>query len=323
MAMSAAPSPPVTAAVVSWNTRELLSRCLGALEPEAIGGRVDVWVVDNDSSDGSAGAARAQAPWAHVVEPGVNLGFGRAVNLVAAQTTSEWLLVANADIAITPGALDELMNVGRGARIGCVAPRLLLPDGSTQHSVHPLPTIPFTLAFNLGLPRLSRRISERLCLEGSWDPDRERDVPWAIAAAILVRRSAFEELGGFDGRQWMYAEDLDLGWRLHERGWRTRYAPQARVRHASGAAAAQRFGPDRRATFMAATYAVISRRRGQLRARSVAALNIAGAAARVAWMTLPAAFSGRWRHIRAENLGWVRAHRHGIGTTSTLMRDAD
>jgi GT2 family glycosyltransferase len=298
--------PRVTAAVVSWNTRELLLRCLRSLEAEARAGRVRVWVVDNGSSDGSPDAVRTDAPWAKLLEPGENLGFGRAVNLVARQTASPWLLAANADIALTDGALEAMLLAGGDPRVGCVAPRLELPGRVTQHSVHPLPTVPFTLAFNVGLCRVSRRLGERLCLEGLWDPERARSVPWAIGACLLVRRAAFDSVDGFDEQQWMYAEDLDFGWRLRDRGWITYYDPAARVLHESGAAATQAFGEDRRTDFMAATYAVLRRRRGRARAWTTAALNVAGAAVKAA---------GGSEDARR----WLDAHRAAFRT----LRDDD
>jgi N-acetylglucosaminyl-diphospho-decaprenol L-rhamnosyltransferase len=238
-------------------------------------------VVDNGSRDGSADAARSLAPWAEVLEPGSNLGFGRAVNLVAARTESEWLLVANADVALEPGALDALLAAGSDPRVGCVAPRLIGGDGATEHSVYPFPTLRFTTAFNLGLHRLSARGAERLCLEGHWDPERPRAVPWAIGACLLVRRRAFEQAGGFDARQWLFAEDLELGWRLRDRGWVTWYEPAARVLHASSAATAPAFGSARRARFMRATYATLARRRGRARALLTALVNVLGAAVRL------------------------------------------
>jgi GT2 family glycosyltransferase len=314
-------TPPVTVAVVSFNTRELLIRCLRSLEDDVHADRAEVWVVDNSSSDGSAPAARDEAPWARVLEPGTNLGFGRAVNLVASQTSGQWLMAANADIAVEPGALEAMLATGGDARAGCIAPRLVLPGGETQHSVFALPTIPFTLAFNLGLHRLSSRLADRLCLEGFWDPERARDVPWAIGACLLIRRAAFDAVGGFDGQQWMYAEDLDLGWRVRRAGWVTRYEPSARVLHESAAATARAFGEDRIDTFMAATYAVLLRRRGLARTWATAAINLGGAAVRQAWMSPLALARPRFRDLRASNRRWLGAHRKGLRALSTLRRD--
>ena len=314
-------TPAVSVAVVSWNTRELLLRCLDSLAADAAAGLAEVIVVDNGSSDGSADAARAHAPWAEVIEPPKNLGFGRAVNLVAGRTDSQWLAIANADVAPQENALEALLAGGVDPAVGAVAPRLVLPDGSTQHSVGPLPTIPLALAFNLGLYRLSPRLADRLCLEGHWNPRRGREVPWAIGAFLLVRRTAFDAVGGFDERQWMYAEDLDLGWRLHSAGWATRYEPEATVLHASGAATTMAFGEDRLVQFMRATYAVLLRRRGLLRTRATASINLLGALGRLAWLTPLALIAPRWRARRRECRRWLGAHREGLRPASTLHAD--
>ncbi len=302
----------VTIAVVSFNTRELLLRCLESMEQEAAAGRAEVWVIDNCSSDGSLDAVRAAAPWAAVIDAGQNLGFGRAVNAVASRTRGQWLLAANADVALEPGALQALLDAGAEARVGCVAPRLVLADGVTQHSVYPFPSVPLTLAFNLSLHRLSPAVADRLCLEGFWNPERGRAVPWALGACLLLRRAAFEEVGGFDARQWMYAEDLDLQWRLREGGWLTRYEPRARVRHAAGAAAEAAFGEARTGRFMRASYVMLRRRRGPARMWATATINVIGAAARVLATAPLSLVSPRWRAVHADRRRWLKAHLNGL-----------
>jgi GT2 family glycosyltransferase len=307
-----------TVAVVSFNTRELLLRCLRSLADPVRDGTATVWVIDNGSSDGSAQAAREFAPWVNVLTPAANLGFGPAVNDVARRSAGEWLMCANADIALDPGALGAMLAAGRNPEVGCVAPRLLLPDGRTQHSVHPFPTVALALAFNLGVHRLSPALADRLCLEGYWNPDRPRAVPWAIGACLLVRRRAFEQVGGFDERQWVYAEDLDLGWRLAEHGWVTRYEPAAHVRHESGASTAPAFGADLAPRFMAASYTAIERRRGRSRMLLTAAINIIGAGVRVALATPLAQIAPSRRAYNEEHRRWLRAHLRGLRLRSTL-----
>jgi GT2 family glycosyltransferase len=220
-------------------------------------------------------------------------------------------VAANADVAFTPGALQRLMDSALEPRVGCVAPRLVLPDGHTQHSVHPLPTVPVSLAFNLGLQHVIAGLGDRLCLEGFWDPDRARVVPWAIGACLLLRRSAYEAAGRFDAAQWMYAEDLDLGWRLRKAGWVTRYEPRARVLHEGSAATRGAFGADEQKRFMAATYEMLLRRRGRARMWVTAAINIGGAAVRALWMAPLALVLPRWRPASASNLRWLEAHVQG------------
>jgi N-acetylglucosaminyl-diphospho-decaprenol L-rhamnosyltransferase len=312
-------SSAVTVAVVSWNTRNLLVRCLRSLEADVDAGRATVVVVDNGSSDGSLEAVSSAAPWARVVDPGSNLGFGRAVNIVARESESAWIAAANADVAVEPGAIEALLEAGAHPGVGCVAPRLVLPDGATQHSVFPFPTVPFTAAFNLGLQHMSRDYGRRLCLEGFWDPDEPRVVPWAIGAFLLVRRAAYEAVGGFDERQWIYAEDLDLGWRLNEAGWTTRYEPSARVLHEMSVATDAVFGDEKTTRFTAATYASMVRRRGLVRTWVTAGINVAGAAVRVA-LTAPLALgSPIWRRRRDRNLRWLSAHLTGLRTRDAIL----
>ena len=228
---------PVAVAVVSWNTRELLARCLESLAGEADAGRAEVWVVDNASDDGSAELVAERFGWVRLERAGANLGFGAAVNRVAAGTDTPWLAMANADVRVRAGALERLLAAGAAdSGAGALAPRLLLPDGSAQHSVFPFPSVPFALGLNLGALRLAPALADRLAMPGSWDSERARRVPWAIGAFLLVRRPAWDAAGGFDDSQWLYAEDLDLGWRLRRAGWATRYVPEAVVEHEAAAA---------------------------------------------------------------------------------------
>jgi GT2 family glycosyltransferase len=300
----------VVIAVVSWNTRELLRACLESIAPEVAAGRAEAWVVDNASDDGSAELVSASFPWAKLIASERNLGFGAAVNVVAERTASPWIAPANADIELTPGALQKLLEIGeKRPSAGIIAPRLLLPGGDTQHSVFAFPTLPFTLLFNIGLQRLSARLGDRMALVGQWNPDHARTVDWAIAAFLLVRRSAWRAAGGFDPAHWMYAEDLDLGWRVAAAGWTTWFEPSAVVRHHGAAATSQAWGDARYPQWLRSTYAWMLRRRGPALTRAVALVNTAGAAARVVLLTAPAVVrGGRWRTRWRSNRWWVRLH---------------
>jgi len=294
-------SSSVTVAVVSWNTRDLLERCLRSLEADVRSGLAEVWVVDNGSTDGSPALVRDRFDWARLEEPGSNLGYGRAVNLVAERTTSPWLVASNADIELEPGVLERLINTGHSSGAGAVAPQLILPDGSTQHSVYGFGSLPTLIAFNCGLHRIVPGLGNRLLIEGHWDPTRQRAVPWALGAFLLLRRDAFDAVGRFDPAQWLYAEDVDLGWRLGRAGWRVLYEPGARVHHAHGAAARQAFGEAPYERWMAATYDWIERRRGRVRRAVTAALNLAGALVR-------------------RDRSWARIHRRALTGGSDAPR---
>src|SRR5215210_2449375 len=100
---------PVTIAVVSWNTRDLLDACLASMRADAERGLAEVWVVDNGSTDGSTDMVVERHPWAHLLIPDANLGYGPAVNEVARRTTSRWVAPSNSDIELEPGALAQLV----------------------------------------------------------------------------------------------------------------------------------------------------------------------------------------------------------------------
>lgn len=310
----------VAVAVVSWNTRDLLRACLRSLIPEVETGRVEVWVVDNASSDGSPEMVRAEFPSVRLVESGGNLGFGPAVNEVARRVGSEWLAAANADIEVGTGAIEALLAAGTAdPRAGCVAPRLVRPDGSTQHSVHVFPPSHFlTRSFPIG--RVNRRIGDRYCLEGSFDESRPREVDWADGAFLLLRRRAFDAAGGFDPRQWMYAEDLDLAWRLARSGWRTRYEPRAVVTHVVSAATREAFGREIAPRQIAAMYTWTARRRGLAAARLCAGAVLAAEALKFAFLRplLPLLPSGGRTVVRRARAR-LRAHRAGLWPRERLL----
>jgi GT2 family glycosyltransferase len=302
--------PAVAIVVVSWNTRDLLAKALDSMKPEVDAGRATVVVIDNASSDGSAELVSQRYGWATLGRSARNLGFGAAVNAGAraalATGEPEWIAPANADIELQPGAVEELLAAGRDdSRAGALAPRLVHPDGSTQHSVHPFPSVGLMLQFNLGRQLRDRAWAQDNCLEGFWDPAQGRRVPWAVGAFELIRRQAWEQLSGFDERRFIYAEDLDLGWRLHQRGWATRYVPEARVIHHEAAATRQAYGAQTTARWQAATYEWIAATHGARRVRAIAAINTVGAGARALRRSLPPA-------ERAEYRKWARTHAAGL-----------
>ena len=314
MRSAGAPRERVGIVVVSWNTRELLARCLDSMRAEVEAGRAEVVVVDNASEDGSPELVREEFGWAALHASERNLGFGAAANLGASRVETGFVAPSNADVELLPGALEALLAAARAhPAAGSFAPRLVTPGGDVQHSVHSFPSLRVALAFNLGAAAWSPALADRLCLDGAWDPGRERAVDWAHGAFLLIRRVAWDAVGGFDPGQWMYAEDLDLAWRLRRAGWSTRYVPGARVRHELSAATAQAFGPERAARHMAAAQDWMVRRRGRPAASAYAALNVLGSAVRLLALSMFAALGmSRVHSRRALELRYLRLHARGI-----------
>lgn len=310
----------MTVAVVSWNTRDLLSACLRSMLPETQAGRAEVWVVDNGSEDGSVEMVEELFPWARLIVAQANLGFGPAVNEVAARSSTSWLAAANADVELMPGALQALLACGENdPGAGALAPKLLLPDGSVQHSVHSFPTVKAAVAGGLRLAKLLPRLGQAMNATGHLSTVEARRVDWATGAFLLLRRRAFDQAGRFDPDQWMYAEDIDICWRLREMGWATLYEPAAEVRHALSAAAEVAFGDQMEVKSVGARYSWIARRRGVGWAWATGGVNWVAALLRYALCTPFVGRGGRWPQRRQEASSGIRLHRLGLRSRRALL----
>lgn len=278
----------VRVGIVSWNTAELLDRCLAAL-PDALGGLdAEVVVVDNGSSDASADIARGHAG-VRVEAVGENLGYARGMNRALGGTGAEVLVALNPDTEPGTGTLRALIErLLADPRAGCVAPRLVHPDGSLQHSVHRFPSLRLAAAANLlPVPLLRGRLGRRLWIEGCADHRSSGPVDWAIGAVHVLRTAAVGERP-YSERWFMYVEDLDLCWRLRTTGWDVVLAGDVEVVHVGNAAGAQQWGEARTGRWLDATYDWYATARGPLTARTYAALNLAGATAKGGWARLRA-----------------------------------
>jgi GT2 family glycosyltransferase len=226
--------PTISIIVVSYNTRDLLRGCLRSLAPEVAAVGVEVIVVDNGSTDGSADMVRADYPDVQLLCLGENRGFGAANNCAAALSAAEYLLLLNSDTIVHPHALSALLTfVAAHPDAGAVGARLLNTDGSLQKSCWRFPTPGLELAECLGLLRLFRRPSNYL----SRDYTHPRRVDFAVGACLLIRRVAFQQVGGFDEAFFLYAEETDLCHRFHDAGWQVYYTPDSVVTHLGGGSA--------------------------------------------------------------------------------------
>lgn len=234
-------SPELSVCIVSWNTRELLDACLQSLR--SIPDRItrEVIVVDNASEDGTAEMVRTGYPDVTLIANESNLGYAAANNQAIAAARGELILLLNPDIVVLEGALDTLVGFLREHdEAAAVAPRLVLPDGSTQASCRSFPTPDVVLYEALGLSRVfprSRRFGRYRMTW--WDYDDERPVAQPMASALLIRRSALEEVGAMDEQFPIFFNDVDLCKRLWDAGWEIWYTPRATMVHTGGASTSQ------------------------------------------------------------------------------------
>jgi N-acetylglucosaminyl-diphospho-decaprenol L-rhamnosyltransferase len=222
----------ISAVVVSFNSSAHLERCLSSVldaVDEAI-------VVDSQSSDGSADLVRRMFPSLRVLEVD-NRGFGAAMNAGVQASSGDRLLLLNADTWAAEGAVAQLARcLDADERNAITGPRLANLDGSLQRSVRGFPT-PWRLVTEYYFLRWLAPNSRALnAFYGAGVDHRSRHTAeFLVGAVLLVRRTAFEEVGGFDTDFFMFNEEVDLCYRLDRAGWRTVFCPTAEFTHVGGA----------------------------------------------------------------------------------------
>jgi GT2 family glycosyltransferase len=232
-------SPPSAAVgIVNFNTRDHLAACLESVLAES---PAEVVVVDNASQDGSVDLMRSKYPRVTLHANADNRGYGAAANQAIASCGTPYVLVLNADTRLVPGALAALVaHLERHPEAAVVGPLLRRLDGTVEPSYFPFPGSLKWLLENeplaWALPHLPVGREQFLRLTA---PTTDRVVPWVKGAALLIRRSAFEEVGGFDEVYFMYFEEVDLCFRLHARRREVHFTPAATVVHVGGASTSQ------------------------------------------------------------------------------------
>ncbi len=244
--MSESDAPAVSVLVVNYNAGPHLDHCLERLcevaeeWPTSHAG-LETVVVDNASTDGSLEAVRelegqdpAPEPALRLIASARNLGFGAACNLAVREATGRYLLLLNPDAWIDATSLQRLVEAMEAdARLGVAAPGLHYKDGSRQ-----LGWAPPVGVVGEAIQKFRNRF-EGAAWNHAFLPRLLRPLlgqGWFSGACLLVRRSAFEEVGGFDEGFFLYFEDADLGLRLGRAGWRQRHVDQARAHHIRGVA---------------------------------------------------------------------------------------
>jgi GT2 family glycosyltransferase len=224
--------------IVSFNTAQMTLRCLESVRADLAGIDAEVIVVDNGSTDNSVEAIRANAPWVKLIVSQRNVGFGAGNNLALAKARGENLLLLNTDAFPAAGAVSALMQyLKEHPKTAVVGPKLLNADGSTQQSCFRFPTPLRSWMENLWISTAMKR-HPSIDDYRFWAHDSERSVDFVIGACILVRRSVYEQVGGFDERFFMYAEESDWMYRMRRAGWQISFTPTAVVTHLGGASGA-------------------------------------------------------------------------------------
>ncbi len=223
---------------INYNSVSFLARALATLQRSEPDLRKELIVVDNGSVDTGRLRWLCARYQARLLLLKRNRGYGAAANQGVRIARGEFVAVANPDIEFLSGTISELLKfLVEHSEVGVVGPQLLYPDGSFQPSCRRLPRLRYLFAGRRSpLSRFFPKavpVKEFLYLDAGKD-GMPVEVEAVIGTFMLFRRSAYQAVGGFDERYFMFAEDLDICERLHMQGWRVFLVPKARLFHYYG-----------------------------------------------------------------------------------------
>jgi GT2 family glycosyltransferase len=226
--------PKVSVSIVHHQGLEMLRDCLQSIFTETRDLDFEVIVVDNVSDDGAVEMIAADFPQVQVLKNTERHGFGHNQNTGIRACKGEYIFIYNDDTLLHKNALRILCDfLDQNPKVGLVGPRLVNADGSLQLSCYKF-------------PGPSRYIWENLLLSAAfpdstvfgdyrnWQHDAVREVDFVIGAAMLVRRAVVEQVGLFDERFFMYAEETDWQIRIKKAGWQIKLCPDSVVTHLGG-----------------------------------------------------------------------------------------
>lgn len=227
------PTPPVTAVIVTYNSRSVVASALDAGAEAHRSGLLDVTVVDNASADATPAFVRDRYPWVRVVEAGGNLGFGRGCNLGFAAVTTPYVLFLNPDAALPKDALQTLIAFMEAHPRAAIAGPATWNNGGT------------VLQAAGGLPSPLQIICEAAGVPGPSSEQRRTIKPgaapfttdWIAGGIMLCRTQHLRALGGFDPRFFLYFEETDLCRRAAAAGYELWAVPHAVASHLGSTAA--------------------------------------------------------------------------------------
>jgi N-acetylglucosaminyl-diphospho-decaprenol L-rhamnosyltransferase len=224
--------------IINWNTQALLRACLTSIVQNTSSIRFEIIVVDNASCDGSTEMVTHEFPGVHLVANTRNVGFAAANNQGLVHARGHYLLLLNSDTIVLPGALEEMMRyMDAHPRVGALGPRLLNEDRSVQLSVYPFPHLvrdalvflevkSWPLVGNLARWYGDRRNARLSAQTG--------EVDWVMGACLMLRREVLDQVGLLDHGYFFGTEEIDLCYRLRQRGWSVAFLATAAIVHLGG-----------------------------------------------------------------------------------------
>ena len=232
----------VSVVIVSYNTQEILRNCLEALFEHSKGVAMEVFVVDNDSHDGSAAMVKNDFPSVMLITNHENLGFAAANNQAFALARGRYIILLNPDAYIRPLSLEHsIAFMDRTPMCGLCGGKIISPEGRLEPSARRFPS---ALSKLLTMSGLRGTFAHSPIVNyhefGGFAHDKPMEVDWVPGTFTIVRKKMLDEIGTFDERFYIYYEETDLCMRAKKAGWKIYFIPDAEVMHIGGASSKTR-----------------------------------------------------------------------------------
>ncbi len=214
--------------IVSWNTKKLLKKNLNALFQSTPGFDFEVFVVDNDSCDGSVEMVKNEFPQAKLIANNKNVGFAAANNMAIKQAKGEYILLLNPDMRIFPDTLNKMLSwMEEHPQAGIASCKLVDGNEEIIPHVRRFPRFWEQSAIALKLPHIFPGILNKYILK-NFDYDNEAEVDSVRGSFFMIRKEVIEELGGLDERYFIWFEEVDYCKQAKKAGWKVMYTPVPR-----------------------------------------------------------------------------------------------
>jgi GT2 family glycosyltransferase len=212
--------------ILSYNTKDLLRKCLWSVFASKIDFKFEVLVPDNGSTDGSADMIKQDFPQAKFINTGGNIGFSKGNNIALRQAQGKYVLLLNPDTEVNPDTLDKSIKyLESHSEVGAMGCKVLLPSGQLDQACRrkfPNPKNSFLRLFGLS------KFSDYNFVTPI---DQEIEVDAVMGAYMMVRKDLIDKVGLLDEDYFMYGEDLDWCWRIKEAGYKIMYYPACSITH--------------------------------------------------------------------------------------------
>ena len=223
--------PKIAIVILNWNGAKLIQKFLPSVVNFSKGDSTQIIVADNGSTDNSIEILRNEFPEVQLLDLKQNYGFARGYNEALKQIEADYFVILNSDVEVTSGWLsDPIKLMESNPEIAAVQPKILSYHQKT-HFEYAGAAGGFIDRY--GYPFCRGRIFNELETDiGQYDQTTE--IFWATGACMFVRASQFHEAGGFDADFWAHMEEIDLCWRLKNRGFKIIFTPESTVYHVGG-----------------------------------------------------------------------------------------